>query len=52
MRLKHPDIEWRVDDIRNLGLEDACIDVAIDKVYMCVSPACVSTFSLNSTREL
>ncbi|MCJ1393027.1 hypothetical protein MMC18_005899 [Xylographa bjoerkii] len=31
MQSKYPDLEWRVDDIRKLGLESSTIDIAIDK---------------------
>ncbi|MCJ1320338.1 hypothetical protein MMC15_005676 [Xylographa vitiligo] len=31
MQFKHPGLEWRVDDVRKLSLDDASIDIAIDK---------------------
>jgi hypothetical protein len=31
MQIKRPDLEWRVDDVRNLKLEDCSFDIAIDK---------------------
>ncbi|KAL8636913.1 MAG: hypothetical protein Q9228_005749 [Teloschistes exilis] len=31
MRSKHPDLEWRVEDVRQLKLDDSSFDVAIDK---------------------
>ncbi|MCJ1377540.1 hypothetical protein MMC17_000635 [Xylographa soralifera] len=31
MQSKHPDLEWRVDDVRKLGLDSSSIDIAIDK---------------------
>ncbi|MCJ1285008.1 hypothetical protein MMC26_004345 [Xylographa opegraphella] len=31
MQSKYPDLEWRVEDVRNLSLDDASIDIAIDK---------------------
>lgn len=31
MQSKHPNLQWSVDDVRKLGLEDSSFDVAIDK---------------------
>ena len=31
MRVKHPNLEWRVEDVRRLALEDSSFDIAIDK---------------------
>jgi len=31
MQTKHPDLEWRVEDVRSLKLEDSSFDIAIDK---------------------
>ncbi|MCJ1421107.1 hypothetical protein MMC32_007469 [Xylographa parallela] len=31
MRARHPHLEWRVADVRHLSLDDASIDIAIDK---------------------
>ena len=31
MQVKHPNLEWRVEDVRRLELEDSSFDVAIDK---------------------
>ena len=31
MQVKHPNLEWRVEDVRRLQLEDSSFDVAIDK---------------------
>jgi len=38
MQTKRPDLELRVDDVRNLKLEDCSFDIAIDKAnfqYFC-----------------
>ncbi|KAL8809665.1 MAG: hypothetical protein Q9223_003363 [Gallowayella weberi] len=32
MQHRYPFLEWRVDDVRDLHLEDCSVDVAIDKV--------------------
>ncbi|KAK8203596.1 hypothetical protein M8818_005246 [Zalaria obscura] len=34
MRAKHPDVEWRVMDIRSLEFDDASFDIAIDKATL------------------
>ncbi len=34
MQSKYPDLDWRVDDIRHLQLENLSFDVAIDKSTM------------------
>ncbi|MCJ1451622.1 hypothetical protein MMC28_001962 [Mycoblastus sanguinarius] len=31
MQSRHPHLEWRVDDVRHLGLGDSSFDIAIDK---------------------
>ena len=31
MQVKHPNLEWRVEDVRRLKLEDSSFDIAIDK---------------------
>ena len=31
MQSRHPHLEWRVDDVRRLGLADSSFDIAIDK---------------------
>ena len=31
MQSKHPNLEWRVDDVRKLSLDSSSIDIAIDK---------------------
>ncbi len=35
MSSKHPNIQWRVEDVRDLKLEDASFDMAVDKVCFC-----------------
>ena len=34
MQSKYPDLEWRVDDVRHLQLDDRTVNVAIDKGTM------------------
>ena len=35
MQVKHPNLEWRVEDVRRLKLENSSFDIAIDKAsYM------------------
>lgn len=34
MQSKYPDLDWRVDDVRHLRLENSSFDVAIDKSTM------------------
>ncbi len=34
MQSKYPDLDWRVDDIRHLQLDNLSFDVAIDKSIM------------------
>ena len=31
MQAKHPNLEWRIEDVRRLMLEDSSFDIAIDK---------------------
>ena len=31
MQVKHPNLEWRVEDVRRLKLENSSFDIAIDK---------------------
>ena len=31
MQSKHPYLDWRVDDVRHLHVDDSSIDIAIDK---------------------
>jgi len=55
MQTKRPDLEWRVDDVRNLKLEDCSFDIAIDKasfqIFLQSSDANVSgNFGRNAVR--
>ena len=31
MQAKHPNLGWRIEDVRKLELEDSSFDIAIDK---------------------
>ena len=38
MRTKHPELDWRVEDVRCLGLPANYFDLAIDKVIIWHGP--------------
>jgi ubiquinone/menaquinone biosynthesis C-methylase UbiE len=34
MKVKHPDMEWKVMDVRDLTFQDSVFDLAIDKATL------------------